>query len=380
MPVGIEVREVTSGRDRRAFLRLPWRLYRGDSNWVPPLLSSVARTLDPRRNPFYRQAESRLYLAWRGSRPVGRIAATVNRAHNDCHGDKAGFWGFFETEDDPAIAAALLAAAAEDLRRRGMDEMRGPFNPSINAECGVLIEGFGRPPSLMMPYNPPFYPRHIEAAGHRKLKDLLAFYLDQDMIAPGTDARERLERIERLVLRRHPELAIRTLDPSRYEQEVLALGELFNRARAHNWGFVPITRAEMLHAGREMRPIVVPECIILAEVGGRLVGCTMGLPDIGPLLRKANGRLLPFGWARLIGARRRVNAMRIFGAAVLPNMRHLGIIPVLFLQFLRNTKALGYHWGELSWVAEDNLASVRTLQAAFKPRLYKRYRVYCRAL
>ncbi len=376
----VEVRLVASRRERRLFLRLPWRLYRGDPNWVPPLLSSVRHTLDPRHNPFYERAESRLYLAWREGRPVGRIVATINHAHNAYHHDKVGFWGFFETENDSAAAQALLDAAADDLRSHSMTEMRGPFNPSINAECGVLIEGFDRPPSLMMPYNPPFYPQLIERAGHAKHKDLLAYYLDQDMIAPGTEARERLERIEKLVRRRHPELVVRTLDMSRYLEEVLALGELFNAARERNWGYVPVTRAEMLRMAREMRPVVVPECVIMGELGGKLAGCTMGLLDVGPLLQKANGRLFPFGWFHLLFGRKRLDAMRIFGAAVLPEYRHVGIIPVLFLQYLRNSKALGYYWGELSWVAEDNTASIATLDAAFKPRLYKRYRIYQRKL
>lgn len=378
--MSIEVRQVAGARERKLFLRLPWAIYTGDPNWVPPLVSSVDRTLDPQHNPFYEHAESRLYLAWRDGQPVGRIVATINRLHNERHGDKAGFWGFFESDEDPDVARALLAQAAEDLRSHGMAEMRGPFNPSINAECGLLVEGFGRPPSLMMPYNPPYYPELLEQAGHVKHKELFAYYLDQDMIAPGTEARARLERIDGLVRRRHPEVAIRTLDMSRYEQEVLALGELFNAARERNWGFVPVTRAELLHTAREMKPIIVPDCVIMAEVGSRLAGCTMGLPDIGPLLQKADGRLFPFGWFHLLFGRRRLDAMRIFGAAVHPDFRNLGIIPVLFLQFLRNTKARGFFWGELSWVAEDNLASVRTLEAAFKPRLYKRYRVYERQL
>lgn len=380
MAGGVEVREVLTKRERKLFLRLPWRIYCNDPHWVPPLLSKAAHTLDPRRNPFYEHAESRLYLAWRDGRPVGRIVATVNHAHNQYHRDKAGFWGFFECEDDPATAKALLDRAAADLRQRGMNEMRGPFSPSINGQSGLLVEGFGQPPSLMMPYNPPYYPHLVEQAGHAKLKDLFAYYLDQDMIAPGTEARERLERIEKLVKRRHPDLVIRTLDMGRFEDEIIALAELFNTARQRNWGYVPLTRAEMLHAAREMRPIVVPECAIMAELRGRLVGATMGLPDVGPLLRRANGRLFPFGWVHLIAARRRVNSMRIFGAAALPEFRHIGVIPVLFLQYLRNSKALGYYWGELSWVAEDNAKSIETLHAAFHPRLYKRYRVYTRAL
>jgi len=376
----VEIRQVATRREREVFVRLPWRLYRDDPNWVPPLLSSARRLLDPARNPFFEHGEMRLYLAWRGGRPVGRIAAIVNRLHNRYHGDATGFWGFFEAEPDRVVVSALLERAAEDLRGRGMNRMLGPFNPSINSECGLLVEGFDKPPSLMMPYNPPSYPELVEAAGHRRHKDLLAYYLDCQMLADNPEKMARMERIERAIMRRHPGLSIRTLDMSRYEEEVLALAELFNEARRENWGFVPVTRAEALEMAREMKPIVEPTCAIFAELEGQLVGCVMGLPDIGPLLKKANGRLFPFGWVHLVGWRRRVHEMRIFGAGVLPKFRHLGIIPILFLNYVRNSTGMGYDTGELSWVAEDNLRSVRTLEAAFGPRLYKRYRIYEREL
>ena len=376
----VEVREAASGREREVFVRLPWRLYRGDRNWVPPLLSSARRLLDPSRNPFFEHGRMRLFLAWRGKRPVGRIAAIINDLHNTYHDERTGFWGFFETEPDQAVASALLERVAEELCDSGMARTLGPFNPSVNSECGLLVEGFERPPSLMMPYNPPSYPQLVEAAGHRPHKDLLAYYLDCQMLTENPEKMARMERIERMVLRRHPELTIRTLEMERYEDEVLALAELFNEARRENWGFVPVTRAEALAMAREMKAIVEPTCAIFAEVEGRLVGCVMGLPDIGPLLRKANGRLFPFGWVHLVGWRRRIHEMRIFGAGVLPQYRHLGIIPILFLNYVRNATSIGYDTGELSWVAEDNLRSVRTLEAAFGPRLYKRYRIYERGL
>lgn len=376
----VEVRQATSRRERELFVRLPWRLYRAEPCWVPPLLSSARRVFDPSRNPFFEHGEIRLYLAWRGGQPVGRVAAITNELHNNYHGEATGFWGFFEAEPDQGVVSALLERAAEELRGCGRNRMLGPFNPSTNSECGLLVEGFDRPPSLMMPYNPPSYPELVEAAGHRPHKDLLAYYLDCQMLAENPEKMARMERIERAVLRRHPELTFRTLDMASYEQEVLALAEFFNEVRRENWGFVPVTKAEALEMAHEMKAIVEPTCCIFAELKGQLVGCVMGLPDIGPLLKKANGRLLPFGWIHLVGWRRRIHEMRIFGSGVLPKYRHLGVIPILFLNYVRNSTSIGYDTGELSWIAEDNLISVRTLEAAFGPRLYKRYRIYEREL
>jgi len=376
----IDVRGVVGRRELKLFLRFPWRIYREDPNWVPPLLASAARTLDPQHNPFFEHGEIRPYLAWRGGQPVGRIAAIINRLHNETHNDRTGFWGFLEAEPDPAVVRALLDRAAANLGERGMTEMRGPFNPSVNGECGLLVDGFGLPPSFLMPYNPPEYPEMVELAGHRKHKDLYAYHLHYSMVDENQEHRQRLERLDAAVRRRHPELVIRTIDMARYEAETLALGRLFNTAREHNWGFVPVTDAELLDMAREMRPILEPKCVILAEVSGTLAGCVMGLPDLSPLLRKANGRLFPFGWVHLVGWRRRLHVMRIFGAGVLPAYRTLGIVPILFLQYIRNGMSRGYDTGELSWVAEDNVGSISALEAAFKPRLYKRYRVYEREI
>ncbi|MBM4041664.1 MAG: N-acetyltransferase [Planctomycetes bacterium] len=376
----VQVHEAATRGERRAFLRLPWRLYRGDPNWVPPLLSSAARTLDPQRNPFYQHAESRLYLAWRGRRLVGRVIATVDRNYNDYHKDTMGFWGFFECEDDPEAAKALLDRAADDLRSRGMTQMMGPMNPSINGECGILTEGFDRPPVILMPYNPPYYPALIEQAGLEKVKDLYAYLLLAKNVTGDSEQLERIERLGTLIHRRHPNLRIRTMDMARYEADVMALGHLFNTVRKDNWGFVPSTEAEIRDMAHEMKAVVDPQMIYIAELDGKPVGCLLAVPDINPLLKKCNGRLFPFGWWHILRGRRSLHWVRVFGSAALPESRHIGIIPLLFGEVIRIGHRRGYTHAELSWVSEGNLRPILTIEQALKPELHKRYRVYGRTL
>ncbi|MFO7898239.1 MAG: N-acetyltransferase [Planctomycetota bacterium] len=375
-----EVREVAGWRERHAFLRLPWSIYEGDPHWVPPLLRSVDHQLDADRHPFFEHAEARLYLAWRGGRPAGRIAAIVNHRHNSYHKDRRGFWGFFESEDDAATALALLDAAAEDLRRHGMTEMQGPFNPSVNAECGLLIDGFDRRPALLMPYNPPYYPALVERAGLTKAQDLYAYDARAEEFLQKADASGRLARLARAVERRRPEISVRPLDTSNYAAEVTALGRVFNTARRDNWAYVPATDAEMAQMAREMKPIIDPRLVLVAEVRGDLAGCILALPDVNPILQRMNGRVLPFGWLRLLLGRRRVRRMRVFGAACLPRYQNLGVTALLFHRFTRGVIEAGYDSAEISWVAEGNVKSADTILSAISPTLYKRYRVYTRDL
>ena len=376
----VEVRPVSSPRERRVFINLPWQIYRGDPNWVPPLLSSIRKLLDPKRHPFHEHAEVRLYLAWRGGRPVGRIAAIVNRLHNSYHQDTTGFWGFFDVFPDAEACRALLDTAAGDLKARGMTVMAGPFSPSINSECGVLVEGFDKAPTVMMPYNLPYYPSLIEAAGLRPSKELYAYHLETERVLADAPRRQRLERIAAAVRRRHPDITVRCLDMKHYRADVIALGKLFDAARRRNWGYVPATDAELLAMAAEMKLIVEPELVLIAERRGEPLGCVIAIPDINLALGRINGRLLPFGWASLLWHKRRIRSLRVFGAACLPEHRNLGVIPLLFAELIANCTKLGYTEAELSWVAADNLAPVRTLESALHPVVAKRYLIYSREL
>jgi len=322
----------------------------------------------------------RLYLAWRDGEPVGRIAATINRLHNEYHKDTMGFWGYFETVNDPAVARALLDRAAADLRQHGLTEMIGPMNPSINGECGILVEGFDRPPVILMPYNPPWYEGLILQAGLQKVKELYAYLLLPSHVTEDKANMQRLERLSDAIRKRHPTLRIRPLDIKNLETEVLTLGHLFNNVRRDNWGFVPMTDAELRAMASEMKRIVDPEMIGVAEIEGKPVACILTLPDINPILQKINGRLFPFGWLRLLWGRKSLKGLRIFGSAALEEYRRLGPIVLLFLEMIRRGQRRGKEYAELSWVAEGNLAPLQTIENALHPQLYKRYRVYGRNL
>ncbi|NQT52916.1 GNAT family N-acetyltransferase [bacterium] len=380
MAEAIVVRPVGSQRELKQFIRLPWTLYGSDPYWVPPLLSAMRRLLDTEKNPFFEHAEATYYLAWQYGRPVGRIASIVNFLHNTYQGETTGFWGFFESERDPKIFRALFDRVADDLRERGMTEMRGPMNPSINGECGMLIEGFDLMPSMLMPYNPPYYPALLEELGQQKLIDLYAYFI---LTAKASDERENIQRLDRLakaVRRRHPSLSVRTVDMANYEAEAAKLNDLFNAARRDNWGFVPVTDTEFAAIASDMKSVIDPHFIFIAEDDGQRVGCLMSIPDLNPILKKCNGRLLPFGWLRILLGKRKVRRCRVFGAAALPSHRNRGITALLFDHIVKEARRLGYEAAEMSWVAEGNRRSAGSLESAFDVEPYKRYRIYTSAL
>ncbi|MBI3797367.1 MAG: N-acetyltransferase, partial [Deltaproteobacteria bacterium] len=234
----MRISPVHNRRDLQRFLKLPWRIYQGNSLWVPPLLFDLKKLLDPRKHPFHQHAEVQYFLAWRGEEVVGRIAAIVNHQYVQFHEDATGFFGFFESIDDQSVAVALLAAAERWVAERGMQRIRGPMNFSTNEECGLLVDGFQHPPAVMMPYNLPYVARLIETAGYTKAKDLLAYLLDD------TTPPERLVRgVARLQRRHH--ITIRPINLRRFRQEVALMLEVYNSAWERNWGFVPMTTAEV---------------------------------------------------------------------------------------------------------------------------------------
>jgi GNAT superfamily N-acetyltransferase len=372
----LRIREIAEGESLRRFVDVAWRVNTRDPQWIAPLRMSVRTLLDRRKHPFHHHADVAYFVAERGGETVGRVAAVVNHIHNDFHGERTGFFGLFECDDDPQAAGTLLMAAADWLRRRGMERIRGPFNLSTNDEAGspgVLIEGFDSAPTVMMSHNPPYYARLLEAAGFEKTKDLLA-YLIEDQTPP-----ERLVRgVERLTSRAGA--TIRGLDMRRLDEEISTIQDVYNSAWSRNWGFSPMTDDEFRFMAKDLRPIVDPELCLIAEVEGRAVGFSLALPDLNQALRKIpSGRLLPFGIVHLLHTRRKINGFRVLTLGFRPGYQHLGLGAALYLRTWQVGAAKGYVYGEASWILEDNQDMRRPLEN-MGARVYRTYRVYERAL
>ena len=362
-------------RDRwglQCFLKLPWRIYQGNPVWVPPVLVELKKLFDPRKHPFHRHAEVQYFLAWRGEEVVGRIAAIVNHQYVQFHDEATGFFGFFESIDDEHVAAELLTAAERWVAARGMKQIRGPMNFSTNEECGLLVDGFQHPPTVMMPYNLPYVAQLIEAAGYTKAKDLLAYLLDD------TTPPERLVRgVARL--QQLQNITIRPINRRRFRQELELLREVYNSAWERNWGFVPMTKEEIDHFAAQLRWVANPNLCLVAEIKGEVVGFALALPDYNQVLRYLNGRLLPFGVFKLLWAQREINAARVLILGLKPGFRHLGIDAMLYLRLWEEAPKNGYPIVECSWILEDNWPMRRGLER-MGARLYKTYRIYEKVL
>ena len=355
-------------RDRRRFVRLPWRIYRDTPAWVPPLEIERMDFIDRRKNAFFRHSDAELYLAEREGEPVGRIAAIENRRHLETYRDGTGFFGFFESIDDPSVARALVAKASDWARARGLARLRGPMSFTINDECGLLLDAFELPPVLLMSYNPPYYRPLLEDLGFRKAQDLWAYRLDAPERVP-----ERLGRLARAGAARG--ISVRKLDFSRFDEEVALVHRIHSQAWASNWGAVPLTVEEMRALARELKPLADRDLVFLAEDGGEPVGVSVTVPDINQALPAARGRLLPFGLVRLLLARRRIDAVRVLILGVLPGHRFRGVDAALYARTMEEAIRKGYRWGELSWVLESNPAMNSAAEFLGATR-YKTYRIY----
>jgi GNAT superfamily N-acetyltransferase len=366
---GIEVRNVRTPADLRRFVRFPWTVYRGDPNWVPPLLADMRDRLDPRRHPFFEHGEAEYFLALRDGRVVGRIAAIHDRNHNAAHGDRTGFFGLYESVDDPEVARALLDAAAAWLADRGLDTLRGPVNLSMNDECAFLLEGFDGPPVVMMPYNPRYYLDLMERCGLAKAKDLFAFLLKGERkLSPR--AEEMLAR-----LRDSNEFSFRTAARATLAKDALDIAEVYNAGWRNNWGFVPWTANEMRHMTRNLAKFADLDLVLFVEHKGRTVGFAGALPDLNQVLIKMNGRLFPFGFVKYLAGRRRITGVRALVFGVVPEFLHSGLAYLLYAELEKAVVRKGYRWCELSWQIEDNQA-INHFAASIGAAPYRKYRIY----
>jgi GNAT superfamily N-acetyltransferase len=376
-PVAIE-RIGRTKKELHRFFDVADRVYSSDPNWVAPIRADLAKVfaLD---NPFFRHAEMQLLLARRGGEDVGRIAAILDRHHNEFHGEKIAFFGYFESADDPAVSNALFEAAALWSRERKMNVLRGPANPSLNDEAGLLVDGFDSPPVLMMTYNPRYYPALYEAAGLHKAKDLLAFWFEI-----GPKPLERFRRVNQRLRREEKNFRMRKISKRSLKADLPLVREVYNAAWEKNWGFVPMTPEEMDFMAKRMKPLLRADFALLG-VYDRPDGSVepaafmMTLPDYNTAMAPLKGRLLPVGWLKFLLGLRRIKTLRVLTLGVKKEYRSRGLQSLLFEQGLQAALDHGYTGCEVSWLLEDNDLMIRGMKV-WGGKVYKTYRMYDRSL
>jgi hypothetical protein len=366
---GVTVRKVETGRDLREFIRFPWKVYKDDPRWVPPLIMEMKDRLNRRKHPFFEHAEADYFLACRGPEPVGRIVALVDRNHNESHGEKTAFFGLYESFDDVETARAPIDKAAAWAAERGMNRLRGPVNLSMNDECAFLLEGFDSPPVVMMPYNPPYYLSLMEQCGLAKAKDLYAFLKDRD--------RHLSAKVEGFLagLRNSKQFTLRAATKAGLREDALNIAKIYNAGWRSNWGFVPWTDREMKHMVKNLATFADLDLVIFAEHKGQTVGFASALPDFNQVFIKMNGRLFPFGLFKFLAGKRKITGVRAIVFGVVPEFMHTGLAYLLYDEFEKAIIGKGYQWCELSWQLEDNEA-INRFAASIGANLYKKYRIY----
>jgi hypothetical protein len=376
--MSLEVRPVGSKRELRAFIKLPWRLYRDEPNWIAPLLMDVKKRLDQRKNPFFKHAEAQYFLAWRDGRPIGRISAHIDRTFNSFQENEWGLFGFFECEDDVEAARALCGAAADWLRARGRDRMVGPMDFTTNDEIGLLIGGHEYPPIILCPWHHPYYQRLFEEElGMVKAMDAYMWSLHvtgRETVHPAIwAAADKLESEHGIVCRgfRKQEL----------EQEVTRFLEIYNSSLERNWGFVPLSEREVRHYAKDLKPVLDESWSMVAERKdtGEVVGAALTLPDYNQVLAKLNGRLLPFGWITALRERKNIDAVRVIVLGVKAQYRHTGVAARLYQMHFEAAERTPQKTGEGGWTLENNEAMNRAYEG-MGGEIKRRYRIYERTL
>jgi GNAT superfamily N-acetyltransferase len=374
--VSVTVQPVESRRDLGRFIKLPWRLYRNEPRWVPPLISERRRFLDPARNPFFEHAEAQYFLAWRNGEPVGRISAHIDETFNEFQGNEWGMFGFFESENDPEVAGALLGAAERWLRDRGRDLMVGPMDFTTNDECGLLIEGHQDIPLIFEGWHHPYYEGLIEGQGLTKAMDLYMWHLTLDDVDEKGGFHPMIHAAAAKMESEH-NVTIRPMRKRDFEAELGRFLEVYNAAWERNWGFVPLNAKEVRYRAKDLKPVLSENWAWIAERDGEVLGAALSLPDVNVCLARMNGRLLPLGWAKFLYYRRKIDHVRVFALGVKPEHQHLGIAAALYMAHVASAAddRDAISWGEMGWILETNEAMNRAMEG-MGGKIVKRYRVY----
>jgi GNAT superfamily N-acetyltransferase len=367
----VVVKPVQSRAEQQDFLKLPWSIYKDTPQWVPPLRQNQKELVGFAKHPFYDDAKAQAFIAYRGRQPVGRVHAIMHYPFFRRYKERRGYMGFFESIDDLEVSQALFQAAKDWLASNDVHAMRGPINPSLNYECGLLIEGFDLPPTFMMTYNPPYYAKLIEDFGFTKVQDLYSFYGRTETLS---SLDKKLEFVVRECTRRF-DIKLRTLNTRRFVDEVKMFLDIYNQSLVGTWGFTPMSEKEIEHAAGSMRHLIVPEMTTVAEINGRPVGAQFGLLDYNPRIKQIDGRLFPFGFLRLLWNKRGIKKVRLISTNVIPEYQRWGLGVVLLSRLVPEVIAWGIEVAEFSWVLESNQLSNQSLRrgGAIQDKTYRIY-------
>lgn len=366
-----QVKPISGSKDLKNFIDFPHDLYKNDPNYVPELFIAQRDLLTPGKNPFHNHSKVQLFLAYDDGKIIGRIAAILNRNHNEFNHANDGFFGFFDCINDAETASLLTGAVTSWLREQGVETCIGPVNFSTNETCGLLIQGFELPPMAMMPYNSPYYLTLLEGAGFRKKVDLFAYYVSYDK---HNDRSVRLLATLQERLKRN-NIVIRTINMKNFKQDVERVRELYNSAWDKNLGFVPMTNEEFDHMAKDLKLILNPDFCLIAEQEGKVVGMALGIPNINQILIKIKrGRLLPFGIFKLLTGMKKINELRVLLLGVNEGYRKLGIEACLYGMIIKNALTHNIKGAECSWMLEDNHLMNKAIEQ-INGELYKKYRI-----
>jgi GNAT superfamily N-acetyltransferase len=373
-PKSDSVTYITTDEEKKEFINFPYSHYENDQYWVAPLLMEQKKLLNPKKNPFFKNAEIALFSAEHDGKPAGRLAAIIDHRYNDFHNSKTGFFGFFECIDRQPTVDLLFRVAEDWLRDRRMTDVLGPANPSMMDEVGVLVEGFDKYPSILMPYHKPYYDKLLKSAGYEKEMDLLTYLVTQDSVD-----RDRANRAMEIVKKRLPGISIRKIKLKKIKDEVKIIREIFNSAWKNNWGFIPLSSDEFDALAKDLKTIVDPNFAHIAEIDGKPVAFSVALPDYNQIFRDMNGKLLPFGWLKILMNKNKIDKVRTALMGVIPEYQGRGIDVLLHREAIENGLVEGVYSSEVGWILENNVQMVRVAEK-IGGTLDKRYRMYKKSL
>jgi GNAT superfamily N-acetyltransferase len=376
---GVTIRPVRTRRELKRFVKVPFHLHRNHPQWVAPLVFERMEFLNRKKNPYFEHAEAEYFIAERDGEAVGRITAQVDHRWDEFQGGSDAMFGFFETAEDPEVARALIDAATEWAASKGRGRILGPMDFTTNDEIGILIEGYERRPMILEPWHPPYYRELIEAGGFEKAMDVLMWELQFGDLKEGERFDPAIHAAAEKALGDEG-IAIRNMDKGDMAGEVRRFMDVYNEAWGDNWGFVPITDAEVEFQAKNLKQVIDEDWAFMAEKDGEVVGAALTLPDINQVLAKLNGRLLPFGWAKFLLGKGKIDQLRVFALGVKHDYRHSGVAAGLYLKHLETAAAPGkIEGGEMGWILETNGPMNRAMEG-MGGKVVKKYRLYEKAL